>query len=303
MGGLVSVRLGVSTPVVLDVPGRSADWEAHAGISDIARIAEAADRLGFHHLTCSEHVALPENPGSAMLGGSRGTRYWDPLATLSYIAARTSRIGLCTAVLVLGYHHPLAIAKRFGTLDRISGGRLMLGVGVGSLTEEFDLLGVPFADRARRADDAIAAIRAAIGRRKPEYHGPYYSFSDLVVDPHAVTANVPIWIGGNTPVALRRATALADGWLPSTMSPETLRDRLAQHALPCPGFEIVVSTADILDPIAAPEQAVCAVEALADAGATIVQPRLRHESLEHYLEQLDAMTRLSCFSAPPAARL
>ena len=88
----MSVRLGVSTPVVLDVPGRSADWEAHAGISEIARIAEAADRLGFHHLTCSEHVVVPENPGSAMLGGSRGTRYWDPLATLSYIAARTSRM-------------------------------------------------------------------------------------------------------------------------------------------------------------------------------------------------------------------
>lgn len=108
-----------------------------------------------------------------MLGGSRGTRYWDPLATLSYIAARTSRIGLCTAVLVLGYHHPLAIEKRFGTLDRVSGGRLVLGVGVGSLTEEFALLGVPFADRGRRADDAIPALRAAIGRRKPEYHGPY----------------------------------------------------------------------------------------------------------------------------------
>jgi len=113
--------------------------------------------------------------------------------------------------LVLGYHHPLAIAKRFGTLDRVSGGRLVLGVGVGSLTEEFELLGVPFADRGRRADDAIAALRAAIGRRKPEYHGPYYSFSDLVVDPHAVTANVPIWIGGNArwrcAVRLRSQTA------------------------------------------------------------------------------------------------
>ena len=87
------------------------------------------------------------------------------------------------------------------------------------------------------------------------------------------------------------------------MSPETLRERLAQHPLPCRGSEIVVSTADILDPIAAPEQAVCAVEALADAGATIVQPRLRHESLEHYLEQLDALTRPSCFTASPADRL
>jgi alkanesulfonate monooxygenase SsuD/methylene tetrahydromethanopterin reductase-like flavin-dependent oxidoreductase (luciferase family) len=103
----VSVRMGVSTPAVFDVLGRSASWEADAGIEEIVRVAETADRLGFHHLTCSEHVAVPENAVSVMLGGSRGTRYWDPLATLSFIAARTSQIGLCTAVLVLGYHHPL----------------------------------------------------------------------------------------------------------------------------------------------------------------------------------------------------
>ena len=131
----MTVRMGISTPVVLDIPGRSAEWEHEAGIEEIARIAETGDRLGFDHVTCSEHIAVAEHSESTMLKGTRGTRYWDPLATLSYLAARTKRIRLCTSVLVLGYHHPLAIAKRYGTLDRISGGRVVLGVGVGTARE------------------------------------------------------------------------------------------------------------------------------------------------------------------------
>ena len=101
-------------------------------IDDIARFAEAVDRLGYDHLSCSEHIGVP-----AAEAARRGTVYWDPLATLCYLAARTERIRLCTKVLVLGYHHPLEIAKRYGTLDRASGGRLILGVGVGTLREEF----------------------------------------------------------------------------------------------------------------------------------------------------------------------
>lgn len=116
-------KLSVATPVVTMFPHSAGDWEKNATVEDLARIAEAADRLGYHHLTCSEHVALP-----ATETGRRGTRYWDPLATFGYLAARTRRIRLATNVLVLGYHHPLEIAKRYGTLDRVSGGRLILGV-------------------------------------------------------------------------------------------------------------------------------------------------------------------------------
>lgn len=145
-------KLSVATPVVTMFPHSSGDWEKDATIEDLARIAEAADGLGYHHLTCSEHVALP-----ATETGRRGTRYWDPLATFGYLAARTRRIRLATNVLVLGYHHPLDIAKRYGTLDRISGGRLILGVGVGSLKEEFDLLGAPCAPRCQRPNPNTAA--------------------------------------------------------------------------------------------------------------------------------------------------
>lgn len=289
------MRMGIATPVVLDIPGWSAAWERKAGIAEIVRIAETADRLGFDHLTCSEHVAVAEGSDSAMLGGSRGTRYWDPLATLSYLAARTTRIRLCTSVLVLGYHHPLAIAKRYGTLDAISGGRVVLGVGVGTARAEFDLLGASFTDRGRRADDAIGALRAALGQRVPEYSGSHYRFSGLVVEPYAVQARLPLWVGGVSDAALRRATTLGDGWLPAGLDPAALRQRLDRFDCGAPGFEVVVGTTRRLDPIADPGHAEQALGELADAGATIVQPRLRHESLAQYLEQLAALSELSCF--------
>src|SRR5438270_11233400 len=104
----------------------------------------------------------------------RGAAYWDPLSTFGYLAARTEQIRLATHVLVLGYHHPLEIAKRYGTLDRVCCGRLILGVGVGSLREEFDLLGAPFDDRGARADDALRALRASLSRTEPAYQGDHY---------------------------------------------------------------------------------------------------------------------------------
>ncbi len=116
------------TPVVTLNPRAHNAWEESAGLDELVAVAEAADRLGYHHLTCSEHVAIPVAAAT-----TRGGRYWDPLATLGFLAARTDRVRLATHVLVLGYHHPLALVKRYGTLDVVSGGRLILGVGVGSL--------------------------------------------------------------------------------------------------------------------------------------------------------------------------
>src|SRR5690606_8600908 len=131
-------------------------------------------------------------------------------ATFGYLAARTSRIRLNTRVLVLGYHHPLEIAKRYGTLDTVSAGRLVLGFGVGSLREEFELLDAPFTDRGVRADEALAALRACMSDTRPEFHGTYYDVADVHVEPSAVQQRVPFWIGGRTARSLRRAVELGD---------------------------------------------------------------------------------------------
>jgi probable F420-dependent oxidoreductase len=286
MNGQQRIRLAVATPVVTKLPSAHAKWEETGTIEDVARIAETADRLGYHHLTCSEHVGIPASEAPR-----RGARYWDPLATFGFIAARTQRIRLATNVLVLGYHHPLEIAKRYGTLDVVSGGRLILGLGVGTLREEFDLLGVPFVDRGPRADDALRALRAALSQPEPAYHGQFYDFSGLVVEPCAMQEHIPIFIGGRTLRSLRRAVAHGDGWSPFGISLAQARAWLDRVDVP-PRFEVVLGPPRLLDPIGAPDATGAAIVEMADAGATIARTHLIHHSLGHYLEQLEALAVL-----------
>lgn len=281
------MRVGIVSPVVTRVPGVHSEWERSAGIEELGRIAEAADRLGFHHMTCSEHVAIPTD-----VAAQRGATYWDPLATLGYLAARTSRIRLVTQVLVVGYHHPLEIAKRYGTLDRVSGGRLTLGLGVGSLEPEFELIGAPFEGRGGRADDAIAALRASLSQAEPVYHGEHFDYSGFVVEPHAMQERVPFWIGGRTPRSLRRAVAHGDGWVPFGLSTETMTEMLGRVVLP-DGFEVVLSTGRAVDPIGAPQAAEQVLHRLRDAGATLVGANVSATSVEHYCQQLEALQTLA----------
>jgi probable F420-dependent oxidoreductase len=290
------LRLAIATPVVTNVAGVAFTWEQDASIEDIGRVAETADQLGYHHLTCSEHIGIPSAEASR-----RGARYWDPLATLGYVAARTEQIRLATMTLVLGYHHPLAIVKRYGTLDHVSRGRVILGVGVGTLKEEFDLLGAPFDDRGARADDALRALRAALPSNEPAYEGEYYSFSGLTVDPCALQPHMPIWIGGRTQRSLRRALTLADGWCPFYVSVATAAEWLQRRDLP-PGFEVVLPADRPLDPVGKPELTEETLQTMAAAGTTIVSARFIHHSLEHYLEQIHALVELHGKSVRGAAR-
>jgi probable F420-dependent oxidoreductase len=286
------MRLGLVTPILTRHPTRDAAWTADAGPDALRRIAETADRLGYHHLTCSEHVAVPRSAVA-----TRGACYWDPLATFGFLAAVTTRLRFVTHVLVLGYHHPLAIAKRYGTLDRLCGGRLVLGVGVGTLAEEFALLGAPFADRGPRFEDGLRALRAAFGRTEPAYEGTHHRFADVVVEPCGVQPRVPIWIGGRSARSLRRAIALGDGWDPFGLGLDALTALLTrarataawqERATP---LELVLPIEDVLDPTVPAErerfrEAVAGYRAL---GTTVLNCRFRHRSLEHYLEQLDAV--------------
>lgn len=265
--------------MVTRAPGVASDWERDANIEDVRRIAQVADDLGFDYLTCSEHIAVPSEATQ-----HRGSTYWDPLATLAFLAANTSRIRLATSVIVLGYHHPLAIAKRYGTLDRISCGRLVLGVGVGSLAAEFDLLDAPWDERGARADDAIRALRASLSTPRPSYDGEYFAFHDLVVEPCALQAHVPIWVGGRTLRSLRRAAALGDGWMPFGLRPVELAAYLAAVDLP-PSFDVVPASAP-LDPSGARSKVGRHLSSLVDAGATGVTCIVKANSADHFCAQL-----------------
>jgi probable F420-dependent oxidoreductase len=289
-GGGPKLALGITTPVLTMLPGAHARWEENGTIEDVAAIAQTADRLGYHHLTCSEHIVVPTDVATV-----RGSRYWDPLATFGYLAALTTEIRFATNVLVLGYHHPLEIAKRYGTLDQVAQGRVILGVGVGSLRPEFELLGVPFDDRGPRADDALAALRSSLSVAEPEYSGPYYRYNGVVMDPCALQPKIPLWIGGRTARSLRRAVALGDGWVPFNIRSVDVavmlavaRETSAWEARQGP-FEVVLRNGRPADPVDDPEGARSLLDKMVAAGATGVQLGFVHHSLDHYLEQLEAM--------------
>ena len=292
-GNRAPLSVGITTPVLSMLPGAHGPWEPDGTIADVADIARSADRLGYHHLTCSEHVIVPSDVALV-----RGSRYWDPLATFGYLAALTTRVRFATNVLVLGYHHPLEIAKRYGTLDRLSGGRLILGLGVGSLQEEFELLGIPFADRGPRADDALSALRSSLSVSVPDYDGPYYRYSGMVVDPCALQSKVPLWIGGRTARSLRRAVELADGWAPFGIRASDVGTMLAAArgtsawAVRTEPLEVVLRNGRPADPLGDSDGTCTMVEKLVAAGATGLQLTFVHRSLSHYLEQMEAMADL-----------
>ncbi len=287
------MRLGIVTPVLTRLPGAHAQWEETGGIAQVTRVVEEAERLGYDFCTCSEHVAVPVDAAA-----TRGATYWDPLATFGYLAARTTSIRFTTFVLVLGYHHPLAIAKRYGTLDQVSNGRLVLGVGVGSLEDEFVLLGAEFEDRGPMGDDAIRALRAALAHEEPTYDGEYFTFGGFVVEPAALQPKVPIWVGGRTARSLRRAVELADGWAPFGLRTAELGQMLdrareteawASREEP---LDVIVQNDRPLDPSAEPGHVAEQLARYRDIGATALAARFVHHSVEHYCEQLAALAAL-----------
>ncbi len=290
----MTFSLGIVTPVVTRLPGAHASWEVGAGIAEIDRVVVEAERLGYDFCTCSEHVAVP-----AEVAEVRGGTYWDPLAIFGYLAARTSTIKFATFVLVLGYHHPLAIAKRYGTLDVVSNGRVILGVGSGSLEEEFALLDAPFADRGPRADDAMRALRAALSQAQPSYDGEFYEFTDFLIEPHAVQLHVPMWVGGRTARSLRRAVELGDGWAPFGLRTAELDELLTRARateawnLRTTPLEVVLQNDRPWDPIGEPDRVTDQLGRMEAIGATGLAVRLVHHSVDHYCEQLAALATLT----------
>lgn len=283
------MKLGIVTPVFTRLPGTAAAWETDASVEDVERIAIAADELGFHHLTCSEHIGIPTEVAKV-----RGFTYWDPLSTFGYLAARTNSIRFATFVVVLAYHHPMELVKRYGTLDRVCGGRLILGVGVGSLKEEFDLIGAQFEERGPRGDDAIRALKASFGREMPEYHGEYYDYEGFVMEPRSIQADMPIWIGGRTARSLRRAVELGDAWAPFGLALDDVAAMVAKakdteawekRATP---IEVALQSS-MLDPLSDPDRTRERLAQMESIGTTMVETRLVHHSLDHYIEQLAAL--------------
>jgi probable F420-dependent oxidoreductase len=200
-------------------------FAAGDGAAGFARAAEAA---GFESVWTVEHVVVPAGYESTYpysptgkMPGPEDSPIPDPLIWLSYIAAATATIRLGTGILILPQRNPVVLAKELATLDQMSGGRMELGIGVGWLEEEFDVLGVPFAARGRRTDDYVAAMRALWTQDAATHHGEFASFDRAILSPKPAKS-IPITVGGHTDVAARRAGRLGDGFFPGTGTHEEI---------------------------------------------------------------------------------
>ncbi|GAA1592007.1 TIGR03619 family F420-dependent LLM class oxidoreductase [Streptomyces globosus] len=201
---------GMQLPVQSQSPLYAEPWEASAGAEDLAEVARAADRAGFAYVATCDHVAIPRR-----LAGAMGAVWYDPVAVLAFLAGITERVRLLSHVAVVGLRHPLVTAKQYATVDRLSGGRLVLGVGAGHVQEEFEAVGADFAGRGALLDECVDALRAALGPEEyPVFDGERFAFRDLAQLPRPVQERVPVWVGGSSPAAVRRAALRGDGWLP-----------------------------------------------------------------------------------------
>jgi probable F420-dependent oxidoreductase len=192
---------GIQLPIQAQSTYFVADWERSAGPAEMARIARTCDEAGYGYLGVCDHVSLPE-----AVAGSMGTHWVDPIATLGWLAAHTSRVMLLTHVYVLPYRPPLMAAKQFATIDHLSNGRVICGIGAGHVQAEFEHLGVDFQRRGRAVDEGIPILAAAL---TDEFVDGFGARPRPVQQPRP-----PIWVAGSSSAAIRRAARLADGWLP-----------------------------------------------------------------------------------------
>jgi probable F420-dependent oxidoreductase len=176
------------------------------------RVAVAAEAAGFESVWTGEHVVLPDPQVPPSPVAPEG-RMLDPAVALSFVAAHTTRLRLGTGIIILPQRNPLVLAKELASLDVLSEGRLIFGVGVGYLQPEFDALGIPMEDRARRSVEYIEAMRAIWSMPKPEYHGTYVDFAGVQANPRPVQQpGPPVVMGGHTRPAFRRAVTHCEGW-------------------------------------------------------------------------------------------
>ena len=271
-----------------------AEWEDDATPSDLLSIAQAADRSGYFYVAACDHIVIPREKAATM------SLWWqDCLTTLGFLAAATSNVALLSHVYVLAYRHPLVAAKGFETLDHLSGGRAVAGIGAGHVEAEFDALGVPFAERGRLTDEHLATFAFALENTYVD---------DMGALPRPVQSpRPPIWIGGSSRPAIRRAAAY-DGWLPQGPATRegldllfTTRDALGRGDEPVMVGHVVLPYVYVGTPRSdrrqpcysgSPEQIAEAILAETPAEVNQVQVKFDTDDAAEYAEQVEAFGTL-----------
>jgi probable F420-dependent oxidoreductase len=214
-----------------------------ATAANLGRVAEKAEALGYDTVWFSDHIVIPTEvksfypyDPSGKMPFNPSEPYWEPLTVIGYVAGRTSRLRLGTSVLILPYRNPIVTAKMLATLDVLSNGRVTLGAGVGWMEEEFKAIGLDtYPRRGTYSDECIRIFRELWTKSNPSFRGEFHQFSDIRCEPRPVQpGGIPIWIGGHSPQAIRRAARLGDGWQPlvqrppADLPPAEMREKIAQ---------------------------------------------------------------------------
>ena len=184
----------------------------------LSRWAITAEELGYHSIMISDHIAI--TPGVAQ---NYPEPFYDPFSTLSWLAGQTKRIKLGTTVIVLPYRSPMQVARLGANLDQLSGGRFIFGVGVGAIQSEFDTLGIPFNKRGAMTNDYLTAIKTLWTSDMAAYEGSFVSFADVAGMNPVQSPHPPIWIGGRSDAAIRRAIKFGDAWHPNRFTLDWLK--------------------------------------------------------------------------------
>ena len=294
------VVYGIQLPIQSQSTLYVEPWEADAGATELAEIAKAADRLGFFYIGVCDHVAIPGSAAPAM-----GTIWYDTMTTLGFLAALTTRTRLLSHVAIPAYRNPLVSAKALATLDALSGGRAIFGVGAGHLEGEFAALGVSFAERGAILDESIDIIDAALREEFVSMTTAHFAVADMGIAPRSVQQpRPPIWVGGWKGPALRRVVERGDGWLPQGVGREPMRERIAEitkmrEATGKEPLEIGTLTEPLYlgepDFDVGPRTLTGKADAIAeslreygDMGCAHLQLRFRNRSLAELLDQMEA---------------
>jgi probable F420-dependent oxidoreductase len=268
------------------------------------KVAQAAEAAGFESVWTGEHIVLPD-PALPIFPLATETPMLDTMVALTWVAAHTERIRLGSGIIVLPLRNPLLLAKELASVDVVSGGRLMIGVGAGWLAPEFEALGVPMEERGARMDDALRAMRALWTSEHPEYRGSFASFGGVAAYPRPVQRPMPpIVIGGESPAAFRRAVTMGNGWYGFALTPEQtkqhiegLRRGAEQYGRPAELGELEIS----VTPVGTFDDRSLEAYAAAGVGRLVLLPKVdathaeRHSpaSLDELMRNIERVSRVA----------
>lgn len=216
------MKLSFALPHLTELKATIQPWELAVTGKDMSRLAQWAEQLGYHSVAMPEHHIIPQAHVELS-----GPHYFSAYPAMSFLAGATETIHVNSCIAILPAQHPIVTAKAIATMDWLSGGRVTVTFGAGWLKGEFDLLGIPFAERGARSEEYIQAILALWTQDAPEFEGKWVSFKDVAFAPRPIQRpHPPVWFGGDADAVLQRIARYADGWWPFLTKPEDIPARI-----------------------------------------------------------------------------